>query len=670
MGLTAFKTELDAISVPPLLFFSPTLENFEIVQERSNYLHYAMNSIVISAGATLLALLIAVPAAFTFAFDKKPYYKDLILWMLSTKMLPAVGVLVPIYIIFKEAGLLDTRVALIIIYTLINLPIAVWMMFSYFKEVPFQIVEAARIDGVGLFDEIRYIVCRWREASGSDDCRLFQSGRAVLVKTVGGISSGSCTDCRTRLVQSETVGAGINFRSVRLSRGTLAGIRGVEKPDYNPADITPGILHISPGGLSAPADADRRRKDWGIINVFIRPEVLPLYRAMKSQDGLYTLVTAGSQNQRRQEIIGSVVMAVDAHHAPQESDRLFCDPRIRIVTATVTEGGYYLTADGSDIDVKHLDIAGDIKGGRNTLYAYLRYGLKARMDSGGEPLTAATCDNMRHNGAMLKKGFMAFLKHCGEDALSAWTAENVAFPSAMVDRITPKSDPALCDEIERTYDYIQWVMEDNFINGRPPLEKVGVQMVSDVSDYEETKIRIINGGHCALAYFAALKGYRFFHEGMDDKALRAFIEDYTFSEVIPTLDKVKLDVKAYAELVFDRFSNRYAPDKIQRLAAEGVSRIPKFVIPVISDRMKRSQATVRGFEILASWFMVLKKDRAGMLGYKYADQENARIDGWFSALNPFEAFAADYEMWDIDPALHSTFTQQLTDTYNRLCIAY
>lgn len=158
MFITSFKTELQAISVPPVLFFEPTLENFSIVQERSNYIHHAINSVVTSFGSTLIALIIAVPAAYSMAFFPGKRTKDILLWMLSTKMLPAVGVLVPIYILSRDLGLLDSRTALVIIFTLMNLPIIVWMLFSYFKDLPKEILEAARMDGATPWDEMVKVV--------------------------------------------------------------------------------------------------------------------------------------------------------------------------------------------------------------------------------------------------------------------------------------------------------------------------------------------------------------------------------------------------------------------------------------------------------------------------------------------------------------------------------
>ena len=156
--LTAFKTELQAISVPPLLLFEPTLANFHEVQERSDYLLYAKNSVVTSVLSTLLGLAIAAPAAYAMAFFKGPRTKDILMWMLSTKMMPAVGALVPIYVLAQNSGLLDTQLALIIVFTLSNLPIMVWMLYSHFKDIPHEILEAARMDGATLWQELRLVL--------------------------------------------------------------------------------------------------------------------------------------------------------------------------------------------------------------------------------------------------------------------------------------------------------------------------------------------------------------------------------------------------------------------------------------------------------------------------------------------------------------------------------
>ncbi|MET4803163.1 carbohydrate ABC transporter permease [Bradyrhizobium sp. LB11.1] len=159
MVLASFKTELEAFAIPPsFLFFHWTTENYATVQERSDYLHHALNSIIIAGGSTLIALLIAIPAAWSMAFSPTKRTKDILLWMLSTKMMPPVGVLVPIYLIFKTFGLLDSRIGLIFILCLGNLPIVIWMLFTYFKEIPRDILEAARMDGATIGRELVYVL--------------------------------------------------------------------------------------------------------------------------------------------------------------------------------------------------------------------------------------------------------------------------------------------------------------------------------------------------------------------------------------------------------------------------------------------------------------------------------------------------------------------------------
>lgn len=204
MMLTSFKSEAEAISRIPHLFFTPTLENYRAVQERANWFHFAWNSIVSSVGSTLLALVFAIPCAYSLAFQSKKYVKDTLLWMLSTKMMPSAGVLVPIYLICRNLNLLDTRFCLVIIYTMMNLPIIVWMMFTYFKEVPREILEAARMDGARplceFFDlllplsmpgivstSLLAIILSWNEAFWS--LNLTSSNAAPLTAFIASFSS-------------------------------------------------------------------------------------------------------------------------------------------------------------------------------------------------------------------------------------------------------------------------------------------------------------------------------------------------------------------------------------------------------------------------------------------------------------------------------------------------
>ena len=243
MALTSFKTELEAIAVPPTIIFDPTLENFSLIQERTDYTGFAWNSIVTSVGGTALALAIAVPAAYAMAFFPGRRTKDILLWMLSTKMLPAVGVLMPIYLISQKLGLLDTRIVLVVIYAMINLPIVIWLLFTYFREIPKEILEASRMDGTSTFTEIveiviplswggvastalLSIVLLWNEAfwsinlTSSDAGTLtalvasFSSPEGLFWSKLSAVSTAACAPivvlgwfCQKQLVQGLTFGA-------------------------------------------------------------------------------------------------------------------------------------------------------------------------------------------------------------------------------------------------------------------------------------------------------------------------------------------------------------------------------------------------------------------------------------------------------------------------------
>ena len=158
MVLTGFKTEQQAVSIPPLLFFTPTLENYFLASERTGYTLYALNSVITAIGGTALGMLLAIPAAYAMAFQPGPYTRGVLLWMLSTKMMPAVGVLMPLYLICQKLGLLDTRLALVLIYTLVNLPIIILILYNFFRDIPKEILEASRMDGTTTFGEIVHVV--------------------------------------------------------------------------------------------------------------------------------------------------------------------------------------------------------------------------------------------------------------------------------------------------------------------------------------------------------------------------------------------------------------------------------------------------------------------------------------------------------------------------------
>ncbi len=278
------------------------------------------------------------------------------------------------------------------------------------------------------------------------------------------------------------------------------------------------------------------------------------------------------------------------------------DPAIRIVSLTITEGGYFIDPASGRFDPTHPDIVGDAHhpAAPRTVFGLILAGLVRRRQDGVAPFTVMSCDNIPHNGKVTYDGVVGLALLIDED-LAAWVSEHVAFPNAMVDRITPATTdrerailakefgvednwPVFCEPFR------QWVLEDRFTDGRPPLEKVGVQFVADVSPYELMKIRILNGGHAAIAYPAGLMDIHFVHEAMAEPLVQNFLDKVEHDEIIPTVPPVPdTSLEAYYQLIEKRFSNPKIGDTVRRLCLDGSNRQPKFIIPTIADRLKAGQ---------------------------------------------------------------------------------
>ena len=470
-----------------------------------------------------------------------------------------------------------------------------------------------------------------------------------------------------------------------LNQKNLKEIGKVQKPGYDRGKVTAGILHIGLGNFHRAHQTiyiddlleNPENSGWGIVSAIIRKDQAALCQHLSKQDGLYTIKTVSPRNEINYRIIGSIIGTVDGVTNPQKVIEYMADPAIKIITSTVTEGGYYLTQDSERVDHTHPDVAEDIAGGLRTYYGFLRAGLTRRAEKNAGPVTLVSCDNLRMNGDSLKKGLLTFLEQCRQSALLKWIEKNVSFPNSMVDRITPRTEPGESQELCGKFGYvdqavfkaesfIQWALEDNFTTPRPPFEAAGVEMVSDIHEKEESKIRILNGSHSGLAWYAAMEGYDFYHQAIRDPELFRFIDEYVTGEVIPMLDFVSFDLDAYKQVIYERFGNEYLPDSISRLATEGISRIPKFVLPTIYDRLERGLDSPRGFEILAAWFVFLAADRQNLNKFKYQDQEISLIDGWFSAEDPFREFTDARNFWGVKKEHEEAFRDQLSAALKRI----
>ncbi|NTE58227.1 mannitol dehydrogenase family protein [Agrobacterium tumefaciens] len=390
-------------------------------------------------------------------------------------------------------------------------------------------------------------------------------------------------------------------------------------PAYSRADLSAGIVHFGVGNFHRAHQAvylddlfnTGTDHDFAIIGAGVLPSDAVMREKLAAQDFLTTVVEQDN-NRTGARVTGPMIDILQVGDTKTIIDTL-ADPKIRIVSMTITEGGYFIDAAGS-FNPQHPAIAEDGKNPASpkTVFGLIVAGLKARRDKGLQPFTVMSCDNIPHNGKVTKNAVVG-LAALSDPAFANWIGENVAFPNSMVDRITPATGerertiarddfgiednwPVFCEEFK------QWVMEDNFPAGRPALEKAGVQFVSDVAPYEHMKIRILNGGHAAIAYPAALLDIHFVHEAMEHPLIRAFLAKLENEEIIPVIPPVPdTNLADYFALIERRFLNPKIGDTIPRLAQDGSNRQPKFILPSTADRLARGEDIVGLSLVSALW---------------------------------------------------------------------
>ena len=381
----------------------------------------------------------------------------------------------------------------------------------------------------------------------------------------------------------------------------------VAQPKYDRKRLTPGIVHIGLGNFHRAHMAVYlddlfglgEGHDWAIIGAGVRPADARMRELLERQDYLSTIIElnpAGKSARR----IGSMVdfVEVEPHNAALIS--AMARPAIRIVSLTVTEGGYFINPATGKFDPSEPEIAAD---GRTpdkptTAFGAIVAALKARRAAGVPPFTVMSCDNLPGNGQVVRAAVVG-LARLSDGDLADWIGTEVAFPNSMVDRITPATGarertiaagfglvddlvPVTCEPFR------QWVLEDAFPLGRPPLEKVGVIFTPRVHAFETMKIRILNGGHAIIAYAGGLKGIEFVHEAMADPTIRAFLSKIETEEILPIVPPVPgQDLNDYKALIVDRFSNPEVADTERRLCFDGSNRQPKFIIPSIRDNIAK-----------------------------------------------------------------------------------
>jgi len=393
----------------------------------------------------------------------------------------------------------------------------------------------------------------------------------------------------------------------------------VSVPGYDRSELKPGILHIGVGNFHRAHQAVYAHDllaqggdpAWGICGAGVRPEDRAMRDKLKAQGWLSTVVETDGETLTAQ-ITGAMMnfLPVEAGHGPLIA--AIAAPETRIVSLTITEGGYFIDSGGA-FDADHPDIRFDVENPDHpvTVFGALLAGLEQRKAQSA-PITVMSCDNLPGNGDLTRRivlGCATIMR----PGLRSWIEDNVSFPNSMVDRITPATSPREIETMRDTFGlddaapvfcepFRQWVVEDDFRAGRPAWEQVGVTMTDQVHAYEAMKIRVLNGGHAVIAYAAGLLGIEFAHEAMRDTGVAGFLRRTEMSEILPHVDPVgPLTPQQYLDQTIHRFENPGVCDTVRRLCFDGSNRQPKFIVPSIADCLAAGQNPAGLAMVSAMW---------------------------------------------------------------------
>lgn len=389
---------------------------------------------------------------------------------------------------------------------------------------------------------------------------------------------------------------------MKLSNETLPEVP-IDKPGYDRSEVKIGIVHFGVGGFHRAHQAmyvDRlletgKANEWGICGVGVLPGDRKMADVMKAQDGLYTLLALRADGGREARVIGSVVDYLYAPDDPEAVVELIAAPTTRIVSLTITEGGYSIDDAGPD-----------------SVFGLVTAALARRQERGLSSPTIVSCDNIEGNGDVARAAFTAYAER-EHPSLAGWMAEHTQFPNSMVDRITPATSPEVIETVESEFGvedqwpvaaepFTSWVLEDHFSDGRPRFEDVGVMLVDDVTPYELMKLRLINAGHQALCYFAYLAGYRLVHDAAGDPLFAEFLQRYMDEEGTPALKPVPgIDLDDYKRTAIERFANPGVRDTIVRLCFGSSDRIPQWLLPVVRENLRTGGPVELSAAVVASW---------------------------------------------------------------------
>jgi mannitol 2-dehydrogenase len=458
----------------------------------------------------------------------------------------------------------------------------------------------------------------------------------------------------------------------RLNASTLSTLGpSVWTPRYDRAAVRAGIVHLGVGGFHRSHQAlyverllEAGQEDWGICGVGVLPGDRRMAEVMAAQDCLYTLVAKHPDGFLDARVVGSVVEYLFAPDDPEAVVERMAAEQTRIVSLTITEGGYNTSAATGEFAGDAPDVVADLRRVRTgdtavlrTSFGLVTEALARRRARGLPPFAVVSCDNIPHNGDLARRSFAAFAA-LRDPELGEWVAAEVAFPNSMVDRITPVTTDDDRAELARRFGvedawpvvcepWTQWVLEDAFPAGRPPLEDVGVQLVADVAPYELMKLRLLNAGHQVLAHLGRLAGLEYVHEACQDPLFREFLRGYLDEEATPTLAPVPgIDLRRYKADLIGRFANPQVRDTLDRIRENASDRVPQFLLPVIRANLARGGEIRRSAAVLAGWARAAEgADDAGLplaLVDPRAEALGARADA--QATDPL-AFLADPDVF-------------------------
>lgn len=413
------------------------------------------------------------------------------------------------------------------------------------------------------------------------------------------------------------------MHQVQLNNQNLPSISSrLDSPTYDRSAITTGIVHIGVGGFHRSHQAyymhqllaDPTHAQWGICGIGLREGDRKMAQILEEQDCLYTLITQHADGKATCEVIGSIVEYLFAVDRPDVAIEKMAHPDTKIVSLTITEGGYNFNPSTGDFDFDNLEVQHDLQhpSEPKTVFGFLAAALRLRRDQQLPPFTILSCDNIQHNGDVARKMLLSFVER-QDPELSTWIAQHVAFPNSMVDRITPVTTDSAIEYLKDNFHlqdrwpivcepYIQWVVEDNFCNGRPPLQNFGVQFVHDVTPYEKMKIRLLNAGHSALGIPGAVHGHATINACMEDNQLAAFMRLFMDVEVTPILGEIEgIDLTDYKNSLEQRFANPNIKDGVSRICSESSAKLPKFLIPTIQENLEQGGSIKYGTFVLAAW---------------------------------------------------------------------